>query len=288
MEPIRVTSKGSVRKTIVVIFLLSAIFIIALRLIDLNIRTFYERLGNVPNVLHRMIAVDLSIVPDALLNIVTSLSLAFLTLIVAVFVAMLLSFLAAANITPNRTFANVIKGFFAIIRAVPSLVWGLMVIASLGFGYTSGFIAMLIPAVGYLMKTFTGSIEEVGSEIIEAMKSTGATWFNIIYHGLIPLCITAFVAWITVRFEANVSESIGLGIIGVGGIGLLLTQAINTYNYAQTTTIMLMICFLMIVVELVMTRIKNNIKYGMRRSWNEKRCFIKLGPITSRSFRKLP
>lgn len=262
MEPIRITSKGSTLKSLIIVFILGTVFFIAVKLINLDIHKFYERLDNVPNVLSRMMAVDFSIVPDALLNIVTSLALAFLTLVVAVILAMLLSFLAATNIAPSQVVATFIKGFFAIIRAVPSLVWGLMVIASLGFGYTSGFIAMLFPAVGYLTKTFTGSIEEVGSDLIEAMKSTGASWFNIVYHGLIPICITAFVSWITVRFESNVAESISLGIIGVGGIGLLLTQAINTYNYAQTTTIVLMICILMFGVELIMTKLKNKIKFG--------------------------
>jgi phosphonate transport system permease protein len=238
------------------------VFFGAVKLINLDMQKFYERLENVPVVLSRMMAVDFSIVPDALLNIVTSLALALLTLVVAVFLAMFLSFLAASNIAPNRYLAIFIKGFFAIIRSVPSLVWGLMVIASLGFGNVSGFVAILISAVGYLTKTFTASIEETGGEIIEAMKATGASWIKIIYHGLIPLCITAFVAWITVCFETNVSESIGLGIIGVGGIGLLLTQAINTYNYAQTTTIVIMICLLMVVLELVMTKMKNKIKFG--------------------------
>lgn len=262
MEHIRVTSKGSVVKPILLVLILGAVFIGALNLINFDLQKFYERLVNVPGVLSNMMALDFSIVPKALLDIVTSLTLAFLTLVVAVLLSMLLSFLAASNITPNRFLSIIIKGFFAIIRAVPSLVWGLMVIASLGFGNTSGFIAMLFPAVGYLTKTFTGSIEDTGSEIIEAMRSTGASWFNIIYHGLIPLCITSFVAWITVRFESNVSESISLGIIGVGGIGLLLTQAINTYNYPQTTTIIVMICLLMFVIELAMTNIKNRIKFG--------------------------
>src|SRR5699024_9937689 len=138
-----------------------------------------------------------------------------------------LSFLAAVNIAPNRYLAAFIKGFFAVIRSIPSLVWGLMVIASLGFGNTSGFLAMLFSAIGYLVKMFTGSIEDVGTDLVEAMKATGASWLNIVYHGLLPLCITSFVAWITVRFEGNISESISLGIIGVGGVGLLLTQAIG-------------------------------------------------------------
>ncbi|OEH54857.1 hypothetical protein AQ616_07350 [Oceanobacillus sp. E9] len=262
MEHIRVTSKGSFSKSIFLVLILGAVFIIAVKLINLDMQSFFERLENVPNVVSQMMAIDFSIVPNAVVNIITSLALAFLTLVVGIFIAMFLSFLAASNIAPNPYLANCIKGFFAIIRSVPSLVWGLMVIASLGFGNVSGFIAILISAVGYLVKTFTGSIEETGGEVIEAMKSTGASWFKIVYHGLLPLCITAFVAWITVCFESNVSESIGLGIIGVGGIGLLLTQAINTYNYAQTTTIVILICLLMIVLEFVMTKIKSNIKYG--------------------------
>ena len=264
MEHIRVTSKGSVSKSILLVLILGAVFFAAVNLVNLDFKKFFQRLENVPGVLSNMMAIDLSIVPAALFNIVTTLALAFLTLVVAVIAAMLLSFLAAANIAPNRFLAMCIKGVFAIIRAVPSLVWGLMVIASLGFGNGSGFLAMLFSAVGYLIKTFTGSIEEAGSEIIEAMKSTGASWFNIVFHGLIPLCITSFVSWITVRFESNVEESIGLGIIGVGGIGLLLTQSISKYNYAQTTTILVMICLLMFMIELAMTKIKNKIKFGDR------------------------
>jgi phosphonate transport system permease protein len=264
MEHIRVTSKGSVIKSILLVLVLSAVFLAAVNLINLDFQKFYERLENVPGVLSNMIALDLSIIPVALLNIVTTLTLAFFTLVVAVIAAMLLSFLAASNIAPNRFLSMFIKGFFAIIRAVPSLVWGLMVIASLGFGNGSGVLAMLFSGVGYLIKTFTGSIEEAGSEIIEAMKSTGASWFNIIFHGLIPLCITSFVSWITIRFESNVEESIGLGIIGVGGIGLLLTQSISTYNYGQTTTIIMMICLLMFMIELTMTKIKNKIAFGNR------------------------
>lgn len=262
MKYIRVTTKGSVIKSTLFVLAVGAILITAVNMINLDLGKFFERLENVPGVLMNMMALDLSILPTAMLEIVTSLSLAFLTLVVAVFLALFLSFLAASNIAPSRWLSIFIKGFFAVIRSVPSLVWGLMVIASLGFGNASGFLAMLFSVTGYLVKMFTGSIEDVGDDIIEAMRSTGASWLSIVYHGLLPFCITSFVAWITVRFEGNVSESISLGIIGVGGIGLLLTQAINTYNYGQTTTIVILICLLMLVIEFAMTRIKNKITHG--------------------------
>lgn len=264
MERIRVTAKGSVFKAVSLALILSAIFLAAVNLVKLDMAKFFSRLENAPAVIGRMMTVDVSIVPSALLHIVTSLSLALLALAAAVAIALLLSFLAASNIAPNQFLAAGIKGFFAVIRAIPTLVLGLMVIASLGFGNTSGFIILLISAVSYLVKAFTSSIEDTGGEIIEAMRSTGASWPNIVFHGLLPLCITAFVSWITVCFEANVAESISLGIIGVGGIGLLLTQAINTYNFGQTTTIVIMICLLLFALELGMTKIKNKVKYGNR------------------------
>lgn len=262
MERIRVTSKGSASKSIMTVFILVTVFFGAINIVNLDVEKFFERFENVPAVIAKMMVIDWGVIPDALLASLTSISLAFLTLIFSVIIAMLLSFLAARNITPNQYLANFIKGFFAVIRSVPSLVWGLMVIASLGFGYTSGFIAMLLSAVGYLVKLFSGSIEEIGTDIVEAMESTGASWFNIVFHGLIPLCITSFFGWITVRFEGNVAESIGLGIIGVGGIGLLLTKAIGAYNYAQTTTILIVICLLMLILEFSMTKLKKMVKCG--------------------------
>ncbi len=262
MAYIPVTARGSIVKTVGTAAVLAAIGAAVVMLVDLDMEKFFRRLDNAPDVLGRMVAVDLSIVPSALLSMLTSVSLALLALVAAVVIALFLSFLAASNIAPNRFAAIGIKGFFAVIRTVPSLVWGLMVIASLGFGNTSGFITILISAVGYLVKTFSGSIEEAGGEIIEAMRATGASWLNIIFHGLLPLCITAFVSWITICFESNVSESISLGIIGVGGIGLLLTQAISTYNYPQVTTIVIIICLLMFAIELGMTKMKNAVKYG--------------------------
>lgn len=262
MKHIPVTTKGSVAKWILYVLAAGVILIAAMNMINLDLTQFFERLENVPGVLSNMMALDLSILPTAMLEIVTSLSLAFLALVVAVFLSLFLSFLAASNIAPSRLLSNFIKGFFALIRSIPSLVWGLMVIASLGFGNASGFLAMMFPATGYLVKTFTGSIEDVGDDIIEAMKTTGASWLSIIYHGLLPLCITSFSSWITMRFEGNVSESISLGIIGVGGIGVLLTQAINTYNYGQTTTIVILICLLMLAIEFAMTKMKNKINHG--------------------------
>lgn len=262
MGKIRVTKKGSTRKGMGIAIGLIGIFILAVNLVNIDFNKFFERLPNAPKVIKRMMAVDFSILPAIIKNIGISLALAFLTLVTSVVVAFVISLFAANNITPSRYIAGAIKGFFTIIRAVPSLVWGLMVIASLGFGNNAGFLAIFIPSVAYLVKMFVGSIEDVGTDIVETMNATGASWWNLVFHGVFPLAITGIASWVALRFEGNIEESISLGIIGVGGIGLLLTQSINSYNYAQTTTIVIVICILLISIEVFVTKFKQSIKHG--------------------------
>lgn len=262
MSKIRVTEKGSTRKGIVLSFSLLAIFVIAINLVNIDFAKFFERLPNAPEVLMRMVAIDLSILPEIFKNIGISLALAFLALVASVIVAIIVSVFAANNIAPNRYLAGAIKGFFAVVRAIPSLVLGLMIIASLGFGNNAGFLVIFISSVAYLIKMFVGSIEDVGTDIVETMNATGASWWNLVFHGVLPLAITGLASWIALRFEGNIEESISLGIIGVGGIGLLLTQSINSYNYGQTTTIVLVICLLLITIEVLVTKFKQSIKYG--------------------------
>lgn len=262
MEKIRLSKKGTTRKGLLIAIVLAVIFAVAINLVNVDVAKFFERLPNAPEVIGRMMAIDLSILPEIFKNIGISLALAFLALVASVIVAFALSMFAAKNIAPNHIVATLIKAFFAIVRAVPSLVWGLMIIASLGFGNNAGFLAIFVSSVAYLMKMFVGSIEDVGTEIVETLQATGASWWNIVFHGVMPLAITGLTSWVALRFEGNIEESISLGIIGVGGIGLMLTQSINAYNYAQTTTIVLVICVLLISIEVFITRFKQTIKHG--------------------------
>ncbi|MGN7479400.1 PhnE/PtxC family ABC transporter permease [Solibacillus silvestris] len=262
MEKISVTNKGSTRKGIGIAISLIAVFLLAINLVNIDFEKFFKRLPNAPEVIARMMAIDVSILPAVFKNIGISLALAFLALVMSVMAAFIISLFAANNIAPNRYMAWLIKGFFAVVRAVPSLVWGLMVIASLGFGNNAGFLAIFIPSVAYLVKMFVGSLEDVGTDIVETMNATGASWWNLVFHGVLPLAITGIASWVALRFEGNIEESISLGIIGVGGIGLLLTQSINSYNYAQTTTIVIIICILLISIEVFITKFKQTIKHG--------------------------
>jgi phosphonate transport system permease protein len=238
------------------------LFYFSASFLDLDIPKFISRLGNAAAVLQRLMTVDFQDLLAILDGTLSSVCLAVSALAIGFAVSMILSFLAAANVTPSRILSSAIKGGVAVIRAVPALVWILMVVASVGFGNTGGMIGLIFPTVGYLTKSFTASIEDMGYGHIEAMKATGANRPVMILKALVPELTSPFLSWTAIRFEGNIAESISLGMVGVGGVGSMLMKALGKYDYGSITAIILVIFITLFVVELLV----NQLKRGIRRT----------------------
>lgn len=259
MENIRCTKKGTPFLYGLYLVIAVAIFLISLTALNIDLTKFMQRFANLPEVIGRMMKVNLSIVPEILKETFVSICLAFSALVLGTFISFVLACLCATNITPNKILSSCIKGIVATIRAIPALVWVLMVVASIGFGNTGGMIGLIFPTVGYLTKSFAASFEEEGYERIEALKATGANWFTIIFFALIPQTLPKLVSWVALRFENNIAEGISLGMVGVGGVGYLLSKAIMKFDYASISTIIIVIFLTMFTMEMIMQRVKKKI-----------------------------
>lgn len=258
-KKIRCTSKGTSIKYICYAVFGIGIFIGSVTALDLNLIKFYERLGNVHAVLQRMMAFNVDILPDVLLQILVSICLAFTALLIGTIIAFVLACLAADNLTFHKGLARSIKGINAAIRAIPALVWVLMVVASIGFGNTGGMIGLIFPTIGYLTKSFASSFEEDGYDRIEALRSSGASWISIIQYGVLIQTAPKLISWIAMNLETNIASGISLGMVGVGGIGYLLNKAIQKFDYASITTIILMIFLTMFLIEMMIQYMKKRL-----------------------------
>lgn len=256
MKKIKIEKRSTVIKRF--LLLSSVISLVAFSMVQINVNwpKFIERLPNIPIILRRFLAIDFVAIPTILKSLLISLSMSFLGLVIGVFLSFILAFLAARNITPNQLLSGLIKTFIAIIRAIPSLVWGIILVASIGFGNEAGLIVVILSAIGFLTKAFITTIEDVGDNVIEAMAATGSCWIGIVVHGLLPIVITGFISSLIMQYERGVALSISLGIIGITGIGLELRQAMLKYNYERLTTIVLIVFAVMFLLELVTNKTK--------------------------------
>ncbi len=237
---------------------LTALFIVSTSTLQLDLATFLQRAKTAGRILRKFMVLDTTALPEILPQLGVSLALAVAGLAIGWVLSVLLAFLGAANTAPLPLFSGLIKGLVSLVRAVPSLIWILIVVASLGFGNTAAVIGMIFPTTGYLTKSFIASIEEQDEALIETMQAAGASWGQIIWHGLLPGLKNPFLSWTAIRLESNIAESISLGMVGAGGIGALLTRAIGKYDYPRISTIILVIFLTMVTMELLVGRLKKN------------------------------
>lgn len=241
----------------VLILVLSIISILAL---DIDWRMLFERfsdLGNVFLELSKFNFVNFNFVALAFFE---SVNVTILSTIYSVFVGLAMAAFMARNITPNKNLAVILSAINSFIRAVPTTVWVLLIIACLGFGPAPGIVGLSFHAIAFFAKAFSQSFEEVHVETIEALRSTGASRIHIFFSAVLPASLTSLVAWIAMRFEINFSESAILGMVGGGGIGYSIASSMSGYNFGRAGVSILLVLLFAYTLEIIFTKIKLNLK----------------------------
>lgn len=184
-------------------------------------------------------------------------ALTVLTTLGAAAIALVLGLAAASNLS-NKLASNIIKIIMSIIRAVPTILWVLIFTVAIGLGPEAAVIGMLFHGVGYLVKAYSESFEEVSPGVLEALRATGASWWQVVFHGVFKEKINEMLSWTFIRFEINfVAAVVVAGMAGSGGIGYSLFLAGNYYfNIHEIGLIVWMCLIVSVVLEIVATKLR--------------------------------
>lgn len=195
---------------------------------------------------------------DAFYQIGITLGLAFLSTILGAIIAFFLALMAAMNLS-NKWLTRTVRVFVAFIRAVPTVLWVLIFAISAGLGSEAAILGMLFHSIAYLVKAFSEAFEEVDEGILEALRATGAKWWHIVTHAVLPSTFTYLLSWVFLRFEINFGVAVAMGAAaGAGGIGFELFMASGFYfDLREVGFITYAILIIAIILEVISTRLKS-------------------------------
>jgi ABC-type phosphate/phosphonate transport system permease subunit len=71
--------------------------------------------------------------------------------------------------------------------------------------------------------------------------------------------LPAFWSLVLFRWDINVRESIVLGLVGAGGVGMALDNAMNLFQWPRVAMILLAILGVVILAEVVVTYIRKKV-----------------------------
>ncbi|MBB6633068.1 PhnE/PtxC family ABC transporter permease [Cohnella thailandensis] len=261
---IPISHKATKRNQRLFFLVMIVLFVPCLFYLNLSATQFAEGIARIPDIAKQFLQISLDDLPKLLTELLTSVIIAFLSVVISVIVALLLSFVIADTTAPNRHVAKVLRVIVVVIRTIPTTIWVLLAVASMGFGSMAGVLGLLFPTTSFLIKSFTAQIDEAGKDSVEAIRALGGTWWHVVCNGAIPTLYTTFLALIAFNFEMTVAETVILGMVGAGGIGVLLQEYISYYEFAPLLMGILVVFITLFLLEMMTNQIRKRLNSQAR------------------------
>lgn len=233
-----------------------AIGIAAIFLMELDFAQLLEGVQQIPEAISKLAKIDLSQLDITFTSLLESINVTVLATVYSLIGGMFLSVFLAKNLTPFKWISTVLSAALTLLRAIPSIIWVLLVLVCVGFGPAAGIIGICIFSTSFFARSFAQCFEEVPEETLEALRAMGAGRIKIFFSAVLPSAFTGILAWTSISFENNFGSSAVLGTVGAGGIGYVVSNCMTRYAYGQAVVAIIMILIFTYIMELAFTSIK--------------------------------
>lgn len=193
----------------------------------------------------------------------TAIGLTWETLIMSIMAIGIATLVTLFTVIPSsRNFANgsltltrsiwqwiafgLIRISYIFSRAVPELIWAMLIVFLLQPGLLPGALALALHNFGILGKLCAEAIEEMDEKPIRHLATSGASKAQMLVYGVIPTVMPKFLSYIFYRWEVIMRTTIVVGFIGAGGLGQEFKLSMSFFHYSEIT--LLLICYLVLVM----------------------------------------
>ncbi|MBM3131155.1 MAG: phosphonate ABC transporter, permease protein PhnE [Chloroflexi bacterium] len=213
-----------------------------------------------------LVAEDQKVPAYAAGKLIETIAMGLLATLLSTILALPISFFAAHNIMarlPGGTIIYyVMRTILNVVRAVDTVIWGLLVIVWIGLGSFAGVIALTIHSVAALGKLYSEEIEHIDPGPIEAVTASGANLFQVIRYAVFPQIIPPFLAYTLLRWDINMRMATVVGFVAGGGIGFFVLETIRKGGYEQYAAALWAIAVVIIIVDYISAKWRERILIG--------------------------
>jgi phosphonate transport system permease protein len=155
---------------------------------------------------------------------------------------------AARNLAPAPVYFFC-RAILAVSRSFQEVILAIFFVKLFGFGPFAGFVTLSFATIGFYGKLLAEDIEDMDPSQAEAVRATGAGWFQWLNYGVQPQVMPRMIGLGLYRLDINFRESAVVGIVGGGGIGATLNTAFDRYEFDSAAAILLVMIAIVMAVE---------------------------------------
>ena len=199
--------------------------------------------------------------PRALFETWRSISMAWLGAILCVVLSIPLGMMAAHGVGP-AWLRTILRGIFAVIRAVPEVIIALILLTVTGLTPFTGALALGIAGIGTQGKWVYETVESLSDDASEAVYAAGGGRVAVLRWALWPAALPTLLSFALYRFELGIRMSAVLGLVGAGGIGSMLSNYTNYREWGTVGMLLIVVIAATMIVDAISGAIRRRIMEG--------------------------
>jgi len=156
--------------------------------------------------------------------------------------------------TPSRLWTvlyYLVRGTFILTRAIPELVWALIIIFFLSPGILPGALALGLHNYGVLGKLSAEVVENLDPRPTRALRAAGSSNFQMLFYGIIPQALPQFLTYMLYRWEVVIRTTVVVGFVSAGGLGREFRLSLSFFHYSEVALIIFWYLILVVGVDLL-------------------------------------
>jgi len=181
-------------------------------------------------------------------GLIESLTMTVTATVVGVLISIPIGIGAARNLAPMPVYLFC-RSIIAVSRSLQEIIVAILFVKMFGFGPFAGFLTLSFATIGFLAKLLAEDIEDIDEAQAEAVRATGASWWQLINYAIQPQVMPRLIGLSLYRLDINFRESAVIGIVGAGGIGATLTTAMDRYEFDSAAAILVIIIIVVMAAE---------------------------------------
>lgn len=145
--------------------------------------------------------------------------------------------------------AALVRLLLVVLRAIPPPVWALVALFVFVPGILPGAVALGIYTAGVLGRLMAETIENLDRRPGTALRALGASAPQVFGYAVLPAAAPRFAAYGIYRWEVTIRETVIVGVVGGGGLGMLLQTQLALFDYGGAVTTIASLLLLTVLVD---------------------------------------
>lgn len=168
--------------------------------------------------------------------------------------------IAMSNQTGKITFLkHLTRTTATLIRNVPSTIWAILLLMAFWYGEFLALLVMTLGTFGFNARIYSDMIDESNSHSIEALKASGANYWQVIAQAVIPETLPTAISWTLYAIELNIRSATIIGMLAGGGIGYLIGIYKHFRRFDELLGAVILVVVLIIVFDQLSMYIRKRI-----------------------------